>query len=382
MTAPNVPYTVAAVTGSRAEFGLLDTVMRSINDHPSLDLRVIVAGAHLLPPAETWRDVAAKYDIAARVPMQVADQTTRLSDASAMGRGAQGFAKVFTDMSPDWVVVLGDRIEAFAAAAAASVAGIAVAHIHGGDRAQGVADEAMRHAITKLAHLHLAATEQSARRITQMGEDPARIFVVGSPALDDLQNIDPCDDDAWRALGEPQVVLLHHPIGRPDLEEHRDAQILLEALAPLRTLTLHPNTDPGRAGVLRALEEAENKNTMAPPIAHLPRAEFLALLKRLTDTTGVLVGNSSAGLIEAAALHLPVVDVGQRQSGRQRAGNVVHVDEITHSAVTSAILKVRSLDLRHLDHPYGDGDAGPRIADRLAAVNPTAPNFTSKHNSY
>src|SRR5881394_2962134 len=171
--------TVAVVTGSRAEFGLLRPVMKAIAGHPALNLRVIVTGSHLLSPAETINDVKADFAIDATVAMQsiVNGQASeppsgRLSDSASLGRGISGLAEVFSRLSPDVVVVLGDRIEAFAAAAAASVGGIRVAHIHGGDRAEGIADEAMRHAITKLAHLHLAATELSARRIVLMGEKP------------------------------------------------------------------------------------------------------------------------------------------------------------------------------------------------------------------
>jgi len=151
---------VMVVTGSRAEFGLLEPVMHAVRGHAALDLVVVVAGSHLVAPGLTWRDVeAAGFAIVARVPMQAEGVSGRLADAAAVGRGVSGLARVYETERPEWVVVLGDRIEAFAAAAAASIAGIAVAHLHGGDRAEGIADEALRHAITKLAHLHLAATD-------------------------------------------------------------------------------------------------------------------------------------------------------------------------------------------------------------------------------
>lgn len=382
------PRRVAVVTGTRAEFGLLRPVMRAIAAHPDLRLLPIAAGAHLLPPATTIDEVRAEFDLAAIIPMQdPADGApTRLKDARALGRGVTAFADAFERLRPDWVVVLGDRIEAFAAASAASIGGIPVAHIHGGDRAEGVADEAMRHAITKLAHLHFAATHQSAQRLARLGEPDHRIHTVGSPAIDGLRDVHPLDDAAYAALGSPQAVILMHPIGRTDDEEHAAAAAALRAVAAanLTTLALHPNHDPGRAGTLRAIEEAAAAGFVSATRQlhvkpHLPRETFVGLLLRIR----VLVGNSSAGLIEAAAVGnrgVPAVDIGDRQSGRERAANVIHADE-TEPAVAAAI--VRALSLRPpFFHPYGDGRTADRIAAILAATDPHAPGFIRKHNSY
>ena len=252
--------------------------------------------------------------------MQVAGRTGRLEDAEATGRGIARFARSFAGLRPDWVVVLGDRIEAMAAATAASIGGIAVAHLHGGDRAEGVADEAMRHAITKLAHLHLPATAESAERIIRMGERPEHVRLVGSPALDDLPAIPPLSDEGWDRLGRPAAVVLVHPIGRHDEAEEAAASAIIEgartALGDLPLLALEPNHDPGRNGVRRALSQAGVRTA-----SHLPRAVFVGLLKRLADprsgpagARGAMIGNSSAGLIEAAAVGLPAVDVGRRQA--------------------------------------------------------------------
>lgn len=373
---------VAIVTGARAEFGLLDTVMRAVAAHPELELRTIVAGAHLLPPARTWREVAERYDIAAKVEMQTSTTPSRLDDAAALGRGVQGFADAFSHLHPHWVVVLGDRIEAFAAAASASVGGIAVAHLHGGDRAEGVADEAMRHAITKLAHLHLPATDQSAWRITRLGEEDSRIHSVGSPAIDDLTDFEPLDDDAWRELGEPRSVVLFHPVGHDDDAEGADMDAILEACNGSRTLILHPNHDPGRAGVLRSIERAAATGRDVRVVPHLPRSRFVGLLKRLANEGGVLLGNSSAGLIECAALRVPVVDIGPRQGGRERAGNVIHIDAPTADALRAVIEQARVLDLTDLPHPYGDGRTGERVARLLAEIDPSQPGYLRKRNAY
>jgi UDP-hydrolysing UDP-N-acetyl-D-glucosamine 2-epimerase len=370
---------VAVVTGSRAEFGLLRPVMCAIAAREDLDLLVIAAGSHLVPPAPTLRDVRAEFDVAEAVPMQVAGRHTRFDDAEAAGIGLSRLARVLERRRPQWVVVLGDRIEPFAAAAAASIAGIAVAHVHGGDRAEGIADEALRHAITKLSHLHLPATRQSAERIIRMGEPASLVHAVGSPAIDGLERIEPMRDEGWEPLGAPTAVLLLHPLGREDAEEERFALAALDALAGERVLALHPNLDPGRSGTLRALAARADSGAIRL-VQHLPRDAFIALLRRLARSGGVLVGNSSAGLIESAALGVPAVDIGLRQAGRERAGNVVHADE--PGEVRSALARARGLSLGSLEHPFGDGRAGERIARLLAEVDPRPGDLRRKRCTY
>lgn len=374
---------VAVVTGTRAEFGLLRPVMAAIADRADLELCVVAAGAHLIPPGESYREVKAAFSIAEIVPMQVVGRTGRLEDAQSLGRGVERFARAFERLRPDWVLVLGDRIEAFAAASAAAVGGIALAHIHGGDRAEGVADESMRHAISKLAHLHLAATPASAERLVRMGERPERVHVTGSPALDDLPLMPALTDDAFAELGSPTAVLLMHPVGRLAEVEEAAAAAALEALDGERVLALHPNHDPGREGTRRALENAAASLTLR---THLPRATFVGLLKRLSDPTpspgGVLVGNSSAALIEAAALRLPAVDIGPRQAGRERPPNVVHAAFETPAAIREAIAAARALDRSALTHPYGDGRAAVRIAAFLASTPPHDSALLRKRCAY
>lgn len=368
---------IAIVTGSRAEFGLLRPVMHAVAAHPELELLVIAAGSHLIQPAETFREVKRHFAVADSVPMQIAGRTTRADDAEALGRGVARFTRSFESLRPDWVVVLGDRIEAFAAAAAASIGGWALAHIHGGDRAEGIADEAMRHAITKLAHLHFPATAQSARRIASMGERPGSIHAVGSPAIDAIIGAPPAPAEVWNDLGQPTCILLLHPIGRTDEQEEAAAAEVIAGLAGERVVALHPNHDPGRAGIMRAIQGAP---ALAGARAHLAREVFVGALLRLATMAprGVLVGNSSAGLIEASALRCPVVDIGPRQRGRERVGNVVHVELEHAEGVRAAVARARALDLSGLVHPYGDGRAGQRIAGVLAATDPATPGLLRK----
>lgn len=373
---------VAVVTGSRADFGLLAPVMRAVRDHEGLELAVVAAGSHLVSPAETYRDVKKAFaeQIADGVPMQVAGRTGRLEDAEALGRGVARFARSLRRVGPAWVVVLGDRIEAFAAASAASIGGFALAHIHGGDRAEGVADEAMRHAITKLAHLHLAATEESAGRIRRMGEREASVHVVGSPAIDGLAAMPVMTEADHRELGEPDTVFVMHPVGRAAEEEHRAAAAALEAVGARRVLALHPNLDAGREGILRAVRDAEARGVRA--VSHLARERFVGLLKRVGEAGGLIVGNSSGALIEAAALRVPAVDIGARNEGRERGGNAVRASDESVGAVRAAVDRALSLDRGSIGHPFGDGRAGARIAELLARTDPGDPGLLRKRCAY
>jgi UDP-hydrolysing UDP-N-acetyl-D-glucosamine 2-epimerase len=372
---------IVFATGSRADFGLLVPVIEACCERPDFITLVVAAGAHMLPPAETWREVDARFGLDATVNMQRAGATGRLADAEALGAGTGGFARAFGRLRPDWVVVLGDRIEAFAAASAASIGGIALAHIHGGDRAEGVADEAMRHAITKLAHLHLPATVASAQRIEQMGEPSSRVRPVGSPAADGLAETAPLDDEAFAGLGSPRFVVLQHPAGLTDEAERDAVRSIADALGDRAHLWLDPNADPGTdavAGAIGALPDSPGRVRRD----HLPRATFVALLKRLARSGGVLVGNSSAGLIEAAILGLPAVNIGPRQGGRERPASVVDVADPTARAVADAIERAAGLDRSTAGHPYGDGRTGPRIAALLGSIDPGDPALLRKRNSY
>lgn len=364
MAAPRV---VAVVTGSRADLGLLLPVMRAVDAHSGLSLHTIVTGQHLLQG--TASDVTdAGLTIDAQLPMQQPGHATRIDDVAALGRGITALAARLQNVSPTFVLVLGDRIEAFAAAAAGSVAGIRIAHMHGGDRAQGVADEAMRHAITKLAHLHLPATAQSAERIMAMGEPTERVHIVGSPAIDDIAAIPPADD-----ADAPDVIVMHHPIGDDiAIEQQRMARILA-ALADtgLPHMVMSPNHDAGHLGIRAAITDAG-----IDAVEHLPRARFIALLKRAQ----LIVGNSSAGLIEAAACGTACVNVGSRQAGREMPGHVVCCDN-DPSSLDDALRSALDMDVGTLEHPYGQGDTGRRTAELLANIDLAAIPI-AKRNAY
>ncbi len=364
---------VAVVTGTRAEWGILEPVCAAIAARADLSLEICAGGAHLLAPTDAGGEpTIALVERAGRsihrFEMQRAGETGRAADAAALGRGVSAFAELLPRLAPDFVLVLGDRIEAFAAACAASVGGVRVAHVHGGDRAEGVADEAMRHAISKLAHVHFPASAESAARLSRLGEEDARIQLVGSPAVDGLDAVASASDAAHAALGAPDFVFLMHPVGRSGGDEALESRAVLDALvARGRVLALLPNTDPGREGIAAAIAAAAVAHGDRVRVeANLPRPAFVSLLRH--RAVRAIVGNSSAGLLECAALGVRAVNIGSRQGGRERADNVRDV------ATGDAAGLARELDALGSwspsgRHPYLSGGASGRIADVLATLD-------------
>lgn len=384
---------VLVVTGSRSEFGLLRSVIEAIGDRRELSLRVCVAGEHLV--AGTLEEVERHCRVDHRVVMQKRSDRGRLDHAAAFARGVAGFARVLKDEEPAWLVVLGDRIEAFAAASAAAVAGVAICHIHGGDRAEGIADEAMRHAISKMAHLHCTATKTSAARLLKMGEARARVHVTGSPALDDIQDYQRDIRIRRNSAPGPMAAVLLHPGGFGGTEGEVAQAAVTAAHAFVKSCksqesdelfccVLLPNSDPGREAIVAAYQQLSKKLRGQPEVEfslkHWDRYNFLDLLAMLRGGVGVLIGNSSAGLIEAAAIGVPVVNLGDRQGGRERGANVVQCDSLTVEGILGAI-KRATRRVPKPDTRYGKGDAGVRIA-ALLAHGPSGFGGIGKRNAY
>jgi UDP-hydrolysing UDP-N-acetyl-D-glucosamine 2-epimerase len=353
---------IAVVTGTRAEYGLLCSSLAAIDAARRLDLHLIVCGMHLLKSfGDTVRDIAADgWPIAARVPMQRGDDGAT-DQAEGLARGVSGMSRYFAKADIDVALVLGDRIEALAGALAAVTTGRAVAHVHGGDVALGDADDSIRHAITKLAHIHLAATTQSARRIIRLGEHPECVHCVGAPGLDRLHQL--VRDHEATAPGHAKTALvIQHAHGRSPAVECRVAEALLQATAAagLKRVIVYPNTDRGHSGVLRAIA-AHVKHARSGDVTvrrSLPRDAFLNALME----ADVLVGNSSAGIIEAPLAGTPTVDVGDRQAGRQPGGSsVLHATEDGDSIRAAIARALRRRPKRGGRTVYGDGHAGERI---------------------
>ncbi len=372
---------IAIVTGSRAEFGLLEPVLRAMKKSRRLQPRLVVTGMHLLPKfGNTIDDIRrAGWRIDARVPMQTG-RDNAAAEPLALSRGIAGLARAFNRMRADIVVVLGDRVEAFAGACAAAVGRRVLVHIHGGDRATGDVDDALRNAIARLAHVHLVASREAAERLRRMGEAAWRIHRVGAPGLDDIllfrqrERRSRSRTDAWlrQTLGpiaaNRYAVVVQHPAGRRGDTEAavmRNIAVAVDRCC-LGGVVIHPNSDPGHQGIMRVINGLSRRDGWRS-FASLPREDYLRLVSR----AAVLVGNSSGGIIESASIGVNAVNVGPRQSGRLRCGpNVIDAGE-SAAAITRAIrTALRKPPPRFGHSVYGDGRAVPRIArilERLAS---------------
>jgi GDP/UDP-N,N'-diacetylbacillosamine 2-epimerase (hydrolysing) len=371
---------VAYLTGTRADFGLMQATLRAIDSHPDLDLSVIVTGTHLLPEfGNTAVDVeSAGFRIAAAIPISIEDDSAGTM-ARNIGRLLIAICDALETERPDILLLLGDRGEMLAGAIAAAHLGIAVMHVHGGERS-GTIDESVRHAISKLAHFHAVATEGSRERLVKMGEEPSRIMVAGAPGLDGLTDLagETRDDILVRhGLSAPFALMIFHPVLQEGASAEPDAGMILDALEAegLGTLVLEPNSDAGSAGVRRALNTRRGRANVAI-VSHLPRARFVSAMA----TADVMIGNSSAGIIEAATFGTPVVNVGSRQRLRERNRNVIDT-EATFEGLREAIRTALGQRRFPAGNLYGDGRSAQRISSWLASVTlDTA--LMSKVNSY
>lgn len=360
---------ICVVTGTRAEFGLLRWVMQEVRDTPGLELQVIATGMHLSPEfGLTYREIEqGGFSIDAKVEMLLsADTATGVT--KSMGLGLIGFADAYAGLKPDLIVVLGDRFEIFAAAAASLIADIPLAHLHGGETTEGAFDEAIRHSITKMSHLHFVAAEDYRRRVIQLGEQPDRVFLVGGLGIDAIKRIALMDREALEAsidfkLGRKNLLVTFHPV---TLESQSSAQQMGELLAALGQLEdthlifTMPNADTGSrelAGMVDAFV-ATRPNSRA--YSSLGQLRYLSCMK-LVD--GV-VGNSSSGLAEAPSMAVGTINIGDRQRGRLQATSVIDcVSE--QKAILDAMGKLYSADFRQAlpttVNPYGNGGASEKI---------------------
>ena len=366
--------------------------MRAVEDQPGLRLQIVATGMHLLRRfGHTVDDIVRDgWRIDARVRMQagaVRDTDEPLDQAIGLSKGVAGIARFLDKHQTDIVLVLGDRIEAMAAALAAVTTGKIVAHVHGGDVAPGDFDDSLRHAITKLAHIHFAATRSSMRRILRMGEQPQRVHLVGAPGLDRLVEL--LEEAPPKVPASGLALVVHHASGRAAATEARVMKNVLEAVrrSGLRRLIVYPNTDRGHLGVIRAIESHRRDHRVASPLVggdpvtvvrSLPRDEYLRLLL----SAEVLVGNSSSGIIEAASAGTPSVSVGHRQAGRQRAGSSVVEAQESFASIIEAIKIARRKRLKRGQRTvYGDGLSGQRIA-RILARTKLTPKTRQKSMTY
>jgi len=369
---------VAVFTGTRAEYGLLYWLMKEIEGSVRLELQVIVSCMHLSPEfGETWQQIVGDgFHIDAKVEMLLSSNTD-VGTVKSMGVGMLGFADALDRLRPELLVVLGDRFEALCIAQAALIMRIPIVHLHGGELTEGAYDDAIRHAITKMACLHFVATEPYRNRVIQMGESPERVFNVGAIGLDHLSRTPAMSLEALREslnfdLGQPFLLVTYHPVTALDEDPARSFEALLQALEMFpayRVVMTYPNADNGGRAIIPMIEQfaARHKGR----VLVVPSLGFRRYLSVVGKASAV-VGNSSSGLIEVPSFGVPTVNIGSRQAGRLCADSIVHCaadKQSIASALGQALEKSFAQACRKTVNPYGRGDAARSIVDILESCD-------------
>ncbi|MBF0442020.1 MAG: UDP-N-acetylglucosamine 2-epimerase (hydrolyzing) [Oligoflexales bacterium] len=369
---------ICVVTGSRAEYGLLSNLMKAIRSDPPCKLQVVVTGMHLSAEfGHTYKVIESDgFDIDYKVDMLLSSDS-REGISKSLGLGVIGFTDCFKTLSPDIVTVLGDRFEIFAAASAALIMNIPIAHIHGGETTEGAMDEAIRHSITKMAHLHFPVTDTYRRRIIQMGENPKSVFNFGTPGLECINTLKLLEkSELERELGisnlERLALVAIHPETLLKDSQSRIMKELFGALDELSDMDIiftKSNADPSGREIGRLIDEYAEKRPRCHVFCNLGQRLFLSVLKN----SGVMIGNSSSGIIEAPALGVPTVNIGGRQRGRLYASSIIscgyQADDILRS-IKKGLSGEFKASIRDQKLPYGNGqETSYRIRDVLREYN-------------
>ena len=370
------------ISGTRADYGLMEDALISIHSHPNLSLGIIVTGMHLLPEyGETWREIEeAGLPIVAKVPVDLT-ASSNVKMASALGENIIAFSRILEDEKPDYLLLLGDRGEMLAGAIAAVHLNIPVVHIHGGERS-GTIDESFRHAISKLAHYHLVATEESRNRLIRMGEKEDSIIVTGAPGLDAITQITVVEKQELFAkytlsCSKPLLLVIFHPVVQQSIALSQQMNNLLLSVLELdmQVLVLMPNSDAGSDNITDVVDKFSKDEKIITAV-HVPRNDFLSLV----SYSEVLVGNSSCGIIEAASLATPVLNIGLRQNFRERNKNVID-SGVSRDEIKQGLQKALGLRGQSWRNVYGDGEASGNIVRFFDEVS-INPAILEKVNAY
>jgi UDP-hydrolysing UDP-N-acetyl-D-glucosamine 2-epimerase len=368
---------ICLFTSTRAEWGLLSWLAHDLKADASVELSLLVSGSHLSPQfGETWRAIAAEgFTLDERVEMLL-DSDSRTGMATSMGLGLMRFAEALDRLKPDLLVLLGDRTELLAAASAAACLNIPVAHLHGGEATEGAIDDAIRNAVTALAHLHFPSAEPYRRRILQMGVAPGRITLAGAPALDTFARLALLDRPALEAdlgfsLAPPLFMVTYHPVTAGDSEPVAEIAELcagLDCFPDARIIVSRANQDAGARAINAFLEDwAARHPERVRLVASLGTRRYLSVVK----AAAVVVGNSSSGVIEVPAAGTASVNVGDRQKGRLRSPGVIDCAcerDAVAAAVARALTPEHQTVAKRAETPYGGPGASARIAKVLTTV--------------
>ena len=367
---------ICVVTGTRAEYGLLRRVIKAIHKAPDLKLQIIATGMHLSPEfGLTYREIEKDgFRIDHKIEMLLSSDTP-VGLTKSMGIGLIGFGQALQNLQPDLMLVLGDRFEIFSAVAAALIARIPVAHLHGGEATEGAFDESIRHSITKMSHLHFVAAEEYRKRVIQLGEQPDRVFLVGGLGVDNINKMNllsrqELENSLGFILGRKNLLVTFHPV---TLENSTSAKQMREVFAALETLEdthlifTMPNADTNGHVLIDMIEQFVADHPNAQSYTSLGQLRYLSCLRHVDG----VVGNSSSGLAEVSSFGKGTINIGDRQRGRLKAESVIDCDP-EQRAITLAMQKLYSKEfqeiLKTVKNPYGNGGASERVVDTLTAV--------------
>ena len=368
---------ICVVTGSRADYGLLRWVMQEIKDNPELILQLIVTGMHLSANfGLTCEEIEADGFVSDRNVVALTNDDSPVGVAKSIGNALAGCAEAFHELQPDIVVVLGDRFEIFAAASAALVAKIPIAHLHGGESTVGAFDEAMRHSITKMSQLHFVAAKAYADRVVQLGETPSKVFNVGGLGIDNIKNLnllslEELETSLQFELDKQSLLVTFHPVTLEDETGEHQMRELLDALSELKDTSIiftMPNADVGGEKIMKLIKNYVSQNVNAHSFISLGQRRYLSCIANVD----AVIGNSSSGLIEAPSFKKGTINIGDRQLGRSQSASVINCQPDKNS-ITAALERVYTVDfqesLAEAINPYGEGGASVKVVEILSTIS-------------
>lgn len=374
------------VSGSRADYGLMRSVLFQIRNHPGMELHIAATGMHLMPEFGNTLDEIRNDNFQVHIADVIHTRDTRDSMALFVGTFIEKFTALVKELHPDIILLLGDRGEMLGAAITGSYMGIPVAHIHGGE-VTSTADEPARHAITKLSHIHFPATKKSADRIIRMGENPENVFVVGAPGLDEIRkNQYVAVDDVIQRYNidpsTPLILVVQHPVPLEHEDPSKQMEETLKAVSglPCQVFVIYPNADAGGRQMIAVIQKYSSRNAIRS-FQSVSHSDFLAIMR----LSSVIVGNSSSALIEAPSFGVPAVNIGTRQSGREQGENVINTGydscEISSAISRSLSDKEFQRKVKAAINPYGNGHTSEKIIDILEKIVIT-PELVQKRMMY
>ncbi len=364
---------ICVVTGSRADYGLLYWLMKEIEEDSSLELQLIVTGMHLSPEfGLTYKIIEKDFKIDKKIEILLSSDSS-IGISKSMGLTQISFAEVYEELKPDLLVVLGDRYEIFSAASVGMISKIPIAHLHGGETTQGAFDEALRHCITKMSHLHFTATDKYRNRVIQLGEDPKRVFNVGGLGIDNIRKLKLLSTKEFERsidfkLNIKNILITFHPTTLENSTASLQFQNLLDVVDELKDTNIiftKANSDTDGRVINKMIDEYVQKNSdRSVAFTSLGQLRYLSALSHVD----AMVGNSSSGLIEAPSFKIGTINIGDRQKGRIMASSVIN-SKTDKDLVKDAFKKLYSDEFKQIlaitVNPYGDGGASKKIKEIL-----------------